>query len=152
MGRVCDSARWALWGERLRQFSGSGLTVAEFCRQEQVSVPSFYQWKRRLLVAGNDAGRVLDDVVPGGARSSGELSADLKGKKPLAFVPVRVRQFSQVEVQLVNGVSLRLPAGDVESLKATILIAGQLPAAGSPSTGNQPARKQRNGKRAVGSC
>ena len=125
MGRACDRARWALWGERLRQFSSSGLTVAEFCRQEHVSVPSFYQWKRRLQLGGNDLGGGLDEVLPGGDKPNGELSADLKGKKPLAFVPVRVRQFSQVEVHLVNGVSLRLPAGDVESLKATILIAGR---------------------------
>ena len=78
-----------------------------------------------LIEHAVDSGGGRGEVVPGGAMASGELSPDLKGKKPVAFVPVRVRQFSQVEVQLVNGVSLRLPAGDVESLKATILIAGR---------------------------
>ena len=28
--------------------AASTLTVAEFCQREAVSVPSFYQWKRRL--------------------------------------------------------------------------------------------------------
>ena len=38
----------AVWGDRLRRFQRSRLTVAGFCDQEGVSVPSFYQWRRRL--------------------------------------------------------------------------------------------------------
>ncbi len=145
MGRVIDSAKLELWSERLRQFSGSGLTVAAFCRREQVSVPSFYQWRKKFRRDLEENGTGGDDrgVEPTG----GELSAESKGRKPAAFVAVRVRQFSQVEVELVNGVSLRLPAGDLESLKATILIAGQLPA-----QGNRVARVERAGERGGRSC
>lgn len=37
-----------LWQERLRRFASSQMTVAQFCRNEGVSQPSFYQWKKKL--------------------------------------------------------------------------------------------------------
>ena len=37
-----------LWQERLRRFDRSQLTVVQFCRNEGVSQPSFYQWKKKL--------------------------------------------------------------------------------------------------------
>jgi hypothetical protein len=40
--------RAAVWGERLRRYERAGQTVAEFCRHEGVSVPSFYQWRKQL--------------------------------------------------------------------------------------------------------
>lgn len=36
------------WLDRLNRHAASQLTVAEFCEREAVSLPSFYQWKRRL--------------------------------------------------------------------------------------------------------
>ncbi|WP_436298656.1 IS66 family insertion sequence element accessory protein TnpA [Stieleria mannarensis] len=37
-----------LWQERLRRFDRSRMSVAQFCRNEGVSQPSFYQWKKKL--------------------------------------------------------------------------------------------------------
>lgn len=48
MPRPSKSTRIQLWLARLNRFSESQLTVAEFCQREQISLPSFYQWKRRL--------------------------------------------------------------------------------------------------------
>src|SRR5262249_11497411 len=42
-----DAAR-QLWAERLARFAAAGLTTAQFCAAEGVSVASFYLWKRRL--------------------------------------------------------------------------------------------------------
>ncbi len=36
------------WTERLQRFKQSDMTVAQFCRAEGISPPSFYQWKREL--------------------------------------------------------------------------------------------------------
>jgi hypothetical protein len=36
------------WRERIGRWKQSKLTVTEFCRQEQVSQPSFFQWRKRL--------------------------------------------------------------------------------------------------------
>jgi len=48
MSRLTQPARIQLWLDRLNRQAASRLTVAEFCQREAVSVPSFYQWKRRL--------------------------------------------------------------------------------------------------------
>lgn len=80
MSRFPDPARRQLWQERLDRFGHSCLTVAQFCQQEGVSAPSFYQWKRKLAGSMNsqapsfvpisvsrpvDAGAKL--TLPGGA-------------------------------------------------------------------------------------
>jgi hypothetical protein len=36
------------WRERLARWQRANVSVAEFCRRERVSQPSFYQWRRRL--------------------------------------------------------------------------------------------------------
>jgi transposase len=36
------------WTERFARYSQARQTVAAFCAQEGVSVPSFYNWKRKL--------------------------------------------------------------------------------------------------------
>ena len=46
--RVSDPVKVQQWSERLSRFGDSGQTVAEFCRAERVSQPSFYQWKKTL--------------------------------------------------------------------------------------------------------
>lgn len=48
MLRGSDPAKCQQWAERLERFAKSGQTVSAFCRDEGVSSPSFYQWKRKL--------------------------------------------------------------------------------------------------------
>ena len=36
------------WSSRLERYRRSGSTLAQFCRDEQVSVASFYYWRNRL--------------------------------------------------------------------------------------------------------
>jgi len=48
MPRLPKSERIQLWLERLNRFAESQQTAAQFCHREQISLPSFYQWKRRL--------------------------------------------------------------------------------------------------------
>lgn len=48
MSMVNGQQRYAVWSERLRRFGMGSVTVAEFCRREAVSVPSFYAWRKRL--------------------------------------------------------------------------------------------------------
>ena len=36
------------WRRRFRRFDNADTTVAQFCRQEQCSVASFYQWRRKV--------------------------------------------------------------------------------------------------------
>jgi transposase-like protein len=40
--------RELFWRGVLQRQTESGLTVASFCRQESISAPSFYAWRRKL--------------------------------------------------------------------------------------------------------
>jgi transposase len=48
MPRRPDPATARLWQQRLQRFASAGLSVADFCDQEEISTASFYAWKRRL--------------------------------------------------------------------------------------------------------
>lgn len=78
------------WGERLGKQRRSGLSIAEFCRQEGVSAASFYAWRRRL--------QGMDSVRP----------------RPPMFVPVALAAAEEsargVRIELPGGVILSLPA------------------------------------------
>jgi len=43
------SSRAEFWQDVIQQFVDSKLSIIDFCSQKGLSVPSFYQWKRKLL-------------------------------------------------------------------------------------------------------
>jgi hypothetical protein len=49
-----------VWLDRLARFPASGLTVAQFCAIEAVSLPAFYYWKRRLAAQDQDSATPKD--------------------------------------------------------------------------------------------
>ena len=53
MAKRFDGMKREVWCKRLAKFDGTNLTVAEFCRREQVSQTSFYYWSKRIRQAGN---------------------------------------------------------------------------------------------------
>lgn len=54
MLKLTRQQRRSLWAQRLARFQGTQLTVAEFCRRERVSVPSFYAWRKRIAQSNTD--------------------------------------------------------------------------------------------------
>lgn len=48
MSRTANPQLLSLWQERLTRYAATDQTVAQFCRCEGVSAPSFYQWKKKL--------------------------------------------------------------------------------------------------------
>ena len=48
MARGLSPIKVQEWTGRLLRFQDSDVTVAQFCRSEGVSQPSFYQWKNKL--------------------------------------------------------------------------------------------------------
>lgn len=95
------------WRARLRRFETSGSTVAEFCHGEQVSIASFYAWRKRLaaLQGPKEATRTESNRGP--------------------FVPVRVRPAAEVEIHLPNGVRVCLAGGDTAALRVAIAAAAR---------------------------
>jgi len=93
---MLTSRKSVVWEERLRRFERSGLTVAKFCRQEGVSVPSFYQWRKRLA----------------------EAAAGSRRSTP-AFQQVMLAG-SVVAIELPSGVRVELPAQQLQLVRAVV--------------------------------
>jgi hypothetical protein len=101
MFREVKSSKQEVWRSRLRRFESSGMSVTRFCRSEEVSVPSFYHWRKRLALGPGNKGTPL-------------------------FVPVHVTQSAAVEICLPNGTRICMPPGHVESLRVAIETAGRV--------------------------
>jgi hypothetical protein len=120
MGRKPSPSTAAVWRERLARFGECQLTVKEFCRREGVSEPSFYHWRKRL-----DRGRTVAKQT---RRSGGEPT---KAIKSLPFLPVKVSSAGDdchtafnaawAEVELPDGLRIRVPATHSEALRVVIL-------------------------------
>ena len=110
MGGKQRESAVALWRGRLAKFRKSKLSVAEFCRQEGISNPSFYQWRKRL---GEEAARSEQVQVPAKTPQS-------------ALVPVKVSSSLFVEIEFPNGIRMRVPAGNSEVLRCVILAGNEL--------------------------
>lgn len=110
MGRKQVFGTEAVWRERLARFRVGDLKVAEFCRREGVSNASFYRWRRRL--------ERRNRRVRGVRRKGGKPpTADL----PERFMPVNVAGLTEAEIELPNGIKIRVPATNAEALRAAIL-------------------------------
>jgi hypothetical protein len=84
------------WQRRMRRFWKAGESVAEFCRKEGVSAPSFYQWRKRLTRQ---------------PRPREEVSG---------FKAVRLVAAASVAVRLPGGTQLEVPTADPEVLRLVI--------------------------------
>ncbi len=115
MRRAVHEAKRRLWRERLARFACSGKKVAAFCSAEHVSVPTFYQWKRKLAA---------EAVRRRSRRAGTSLSVNRTG----TFLPVRIEGATLVEMELPNGTRVRVPSSDLAALGAAIAAAGQVPA------------------------
>jgi len=87
------------WQRRLARFRRGRQSVAEFCRKEGVSAPSFYLWRRRLA----------QPPVPAGA------PVELRD-----FAPIRLTTAASVSVELPGGTALHVPTSDREALRVVI--------------------------------
>jgi len=114
----------AVWRDRLARFGKCKLTVKEFCRQEGVSDPSFYQWRKRLEKDPPDSKHI---------RRMGGRST--QAEKPQPFVPVRVSSAKVLtsslgsvlaEVEFPNGIRIRVPATHAEALRIAILTGNEV--------------------------
>jgi hypothetical protein len=99
MPRKSNPELHELWRDRVARQLASGLSVAQFCAQEECAKSAFYRWKFELSLTTPRKGRSL------ATRSS--------------FLPVAVRlvdsnaaQPVPIEADLPNGIRLRIPTGN----------------------------------------
>lgn len=88
-----DMVKRQMWTARFARYLTSGLSVARFCKQEQVSPNTFYYWAKRLRTACAPS-RTERAVAP--RRASATSIAD--GNMPEAVVRFRWRSGTEVVV------------------------------------------------------
>ena len=120
MGRGRDVARHVVWRQRLERFAGWTGTVAEFCRREGVTQPTFYQWRKRLSLAGMPARRKGSRTFPDVGRT-----VERARRKLAPFVELSLAAGATVEIELPNGAVVRVPADREGLLRVAILAAGE---------------------------
>jgi hypothetical protein len=124
MGRRADDGKRGEWIERLRRREKSGLTVAQFCDWEGVSVAAFYNWQKKLRAEDSKS------------RSTAVIAAQIKSMPSLpraSFLPVRVTQPSPagspsscIEIRLANRVRIFVPSSDANTVQAVIETASRI--------------------------
>jgi transposase len=100
-----------VWIDRLTRFPLSGLTPAQFCALEAISLPSFYAWKRRLA-----------------AESHFHETASREDPGP-RLLSVRLPQpTAPLELVLPSGALLRISAGcDLALVRSLVQALGGAP-------------------------
>jgi hypothetical protein len=96
MAGSLDSRKVREWQRRMARFQEGRQSVAEFCRKEGVSAPSFYQWRKRLARRPRPA------------------------EEAAGFRPVRLVSSVGVAVQLPGGTQLQVPISDRRALRLVI--------------------------------
>ena len=99
MAGSSDSVKVRQWQRRMRRFERSRRSVARFCRDEQVSVPSFYQWRKKLRALAETAGQP---------------------EQLVRFRPVQLVGSSSLAIRLPGGTQLDVPTADAEVLQLVI--------------------------------
>jgi hypothetical protein len=100
------------WKRRLDRWQQSGLSAAVFAKQEKVSEPRLYTWRKRFADA-SQAPKVAGQVP------AAKLATP-------TFVPVKVKAATaptsgSIELALKSGVTLRLPA-DVSAARLADIV------------------------------
>ena len=107
MARRSDAGADAEWRKRFERFRRSGLTVARFCDGEQVSVASFYYWRKKL---GQTASHRRTRSRPGVFRQVAVIPA------PPAMVPPS----SRIVIQLPCGTRIEVDAEHLDAVRAVV--------------------------------
>ena len=101
MPRSSSAAKVAEWTNRLERFAVSSLTAARFCQAEGVSLPSFYQWKRKLTAPANPAPK------------------STRGSAAFAAIELKPTASTTTTIRLPNGVTIEW-GGDTRALEKWI--------------------------------
>jgi transposase-like protein len=112
-GHERDPKRERFWRKALARRERSGLTVQEFCAQEDLVATTYQHWRREL--AHRDA-----------QRTAAQSPRRPRSLTP-AFIPVKLAESGTetmypAEVLFPNGVSLRL-AANIDRLTLSTLLA-----------------------------
>jgi hypothetical protein len=118
MSRPFDPTKLAVWRERFRRFSSSGLSVVRFCAREGVSTASFYHWRKRLRLKDRPRSTTVSPGRPRTGRAGGlgrfrqvAVVADRSPGPPTAPV---------IRIQLPCGTRIEVDAGHLDAIRTVV--------------------------------
>ena len=100
MARSSDCRKVPEWQRRMARFEKTQQSAVQFCRDEGVSVASFYRWRKKLVQRRH----ATEDAAAAAAR----------------FTPVRLVGSAGVAVQLPGGTQVHIPTSDPQTLQVVI--------------------------------
>ena len=135
MARPVNQVRWDQWRQLLARQRESGLSVAEFCRKEDISRQGFHAWKRKLFSAKptrRASGKACGAQRPRQRRGIAKPRARALQTRAHPALP-RPAEFLQlpltttagspwIELALADGTILRLPQQNLAALVATLRV------------------------------
>ena len=103
MGRGVDRKKLADWQRRLVRYERTGLTAAEFCKRERVSVALLKYWRRQVELAA------LRSAAP-----------TKPAPQAAVFAPVEVIPRRWIVVRFPGGTTLEIPDDRVDLVRLAI--------------------------------
>ena len=135
MARQVNQALWDQWRRRLKRQRESGLSIAEFCRRENVLPHGFHVWRRKLRKAPprRHAARATAAARPSRQRPAAAfprrrprcLANPLAPPRPTDFLQLPVaaaRPSPWTELLLADGTVVRLPQQNITALIAVLRV------------------------------
>ena len=130
MPRQTNQVLWDQWRQRIKRQRESGLSIAEFCRRENISAHGFYVWRRNLRQAASKRHEPRPDaklqrsrrrgaVVTSRRRLHNALVGPTVPPCPTNFLqlPVTAAQAAPwIELAMADGTILRLPQQNLAAL------------------------------------
>lgn len=116
--------RWRYWREVMRRQAESGLSVAAFCREQQVPPASFFAWRKKLA----EADQPVESRAPAqGASGSPGRDAKASHAARTRFVPIELSPctHSPANFEIVgpDGYRVVVPTPfDAESLREILWV------------------------------
>ena len=99
--KISDTDQQQFWQMVLDTFKSSGLSIRRFCKQEGLSEPSFYSWRKRLTQV-DESETDKEEVCQ---------------SEPFIQVSLPTETYEGLELVLASGNTLRISSGaDVKTL------------------------------------
>ena len=123
MARGSDALKFLEWRRRMARFQKARSSVAQFCRDEEVSAAAFYHWRKKL------ARQSLSKVAQQGnaplheSHETEDVTDSVAG-----FTPVRLLTSPSVTVRLPGGTQLDISSADPQALTLVIQTLAQVDA------------------------
>ena len=111
-----DQQRVDRWVRTIAVFDSSGLSLAEFCRRQKLSVHQFQYWRRRLERA---AGTASNSTVSNKIHSQSTQPMQDAGGDLAVNTPV-------VQIRLAGQATVLVPAHMLETIRAVLEMVNEL--------------------------